>query len=815
MLAALQVIFYFSKKRVSYSKKKYFYGVDLTHKMLPKIIINTPTTMKKVSFIIFLFLPAFIFAGQFDLSKASLLVSPAIKSPMRETIVQMMQEEVQKRTQIRIPLEENRKAATAIAVVLSSDKNLYGQPVPEVAGEAKRAEGFQVIQTSDGARQTLWLIAADERGAIFAAGYLLRTASMTNKKILFDTKYLAATAPEYPLRGHQLGYRTTANTWDAWTKGQFEQYIRDLVIFGTNSIETIPFHENNKLPPFMKETPDEMNRFISDVCRRYDIEHWMWTPAEGKLSDPAYYAAELKRHSDFYKLCPRIDGVFFPGGDPGNNHPEYVMPFLKDLATELKKYHPNGGIWLSLQGFSAEQIDYFYQYLKNEDPDWFTGIVSGPSSPSMSDTRARLPKKYKHRHYPDITHTVRCQYPTLHWDQAYALTLGREPVNPDPFYYAEIHNRYAPLTDGFLTYSDGSHDDLNKVVWSMRGWDTKTDVTEIVEQYVRFFFGARPSDYVADAVLGLVNNWNGPIENNGGIEMTFLRWQQLEKAYPQLQNNWRWQMFVLRAYYDTYVRRRKIYEQGLEKEANRILALAPAIGAEKSMQQALDKVNEADRINPSSELRKKIADYCEILNKSIGYQTSVEKYGASGKERGCILDFVDYPLNNRWWLADEFAKIRQMNTQEEQLARLEMIRTWDDPGKGSYYDNISNISQSPHLLTTVDDACDVAWWDDGMSRKRLSTQLFQNYPKLRYEDLDPNGRYIIRIAGFGDALLRVDGHRIEPILYNKGLEEFKEFLIDRRFVSDGILEITFDEPEESHLNWRQHSKVCDIWLIKQ
>ena len=32
---------------------------------------------------------------------------------------------------------------------------------------------------------------------------------------------------------------------------------------------------------------------------------------------------------------------------------------------------------------------------------------------------------------------------------------------------------------------------------------------------------------------------------------------------------------------------------------------------------------------------------------------------------------------------------------------------------------------------------------------------------------------------------------------------------------DGKIEVTFDEPEESHLNWRQHSKVFDIWLFKK
>ena len=101
-----------------------------------------------------------------------------------------------------------------------------------------------------------------------------------------------------------------------------------------------------------------------------------------------------------------------------------------------------------------------------------------------------------------------------------------------------------------------------------------------------------------------------------------------------------------------------------------------------------------------------------------------------------------------------------------------------------------------------------------MSRKRLSTQLFQNFPLLAYQDLDPAAHYTIRIAGYGEALLRVDGQRIEPNIYNKGLEEFKEFHLTKSLYSDGKIEVSFDQPEESHLNWRQQSKICDIWLLK-
>ena len=151
----------------------------------------------------------------------------------------------------------------------------------------------------------------------------------------------------------------------------------------------------------------------------------------------------------------------------------------------------------------------------------------------------------------------------------------------------------------------------------------------------------------------------------------------------------------MRSYYDTYTRRRKIYEQNLEKDANSVLSPCEGNGSEKAMQEALQIVNKADNEKISPELRQKIVDYCEALNKSIGMQTSVKKYNASGAERGAILDFLDYPLNNRWWLADEFEKIRQMKSENEKLDRLEIIRTWENPGPGSYYDNISDISKGP------------------------------------------------------------------------------------------------------------------------
>jgi len=758
-------------------------------------------------------------AQQIDLTRAAILISPSITSPLDETLVRILQEEVGKRTSLTWPVKNNwdvNEQAT-IAICLSDDDKLYGEQVP--AGDHNTAaeykpEGFRLFTEAKNGKNIIWILAADLRASIFGVGYLLRKADMQTGHCLLNSPLDISTAPVQPIRGHQLGYRNTANSYDAWDVSQYEQYIRELVLFGTNAVENIPFGDGDD-SPHMSLSRAEMAVRISEICAAYDIDYWVWTPATFDLTDLKKRQAMLDTHEKFYRDCPKLDHVFFPGGDPGHNHPREVIPFLKDLHERLIKYHPRAGVWISLQGFSAEQVDYFYQYLETYKPDWLRGVVSGPSSPPIAETRFRLADGYQHRQYPDITHNVRCEFPVPDWDQAYMLTIGREGINPRPVFNAKIQTTYAPFTNGFLTYSDGVHDDVNKIVWSMRGWDATLPVYEILEDYGRFFFGSDLAGMTADGILALEQNWKGPIVENGGIEMTFAFWKNLEKENPQLSGNWRWQMLVLRAYYDTYQRRRKIYEQNLENKANQLLGQAGQIGAEKAMEKALTLVNKADTEPLDSDIHAVIVQYADALFRAIGLQTSVAKYQAANSQRGCILDFVNYPLNNRWWLADQFDKIKAMNSEAEKLARLDVIRSWEMPGKGSYYDNVSNIETGPRVLTKSYDACDVAWWEGGFSRARLSSQLFQWEPVLEYDNLDFNGRYLIRVSGFGEALIRVDGERLEPVLYNKGIGEFKEFIVPRHITRDGRMRVSFDLPEESHLRWTQFSHISDVWVIKR
>ncbi len=751
-----------------------------------------------------------------DLSNANIMISPQIKTPLQETASTILVEEIEKRTGLQLQINADGNSITNIALVLASEQESFGLKVPIREGQdipELQKEGYRILHEVEDNKNTLWIIGADERGILYGIGKLLRTATMSEGKITVAAKIDFSEAPEYALRGHQFGYRNTANSWDAWTVEQFDQHFREQVLFGANSFENIPFQEADSSPHF-KVDPQVMEVELSKICEKYDANYWVWTPAPHDLAIENAHEDGLAEQEAFYARCPRLDAVFVPGGDPGENHPSLLIPYLKDLHGILNKYHPQAGIWVSLQGFNKEKVDYFFTYLNENKPDWLKGLVYGPSSPPIDLEREMLPKKYLHRFYPDITHTVRCHYPVENWDQAYALTLGREPINPQPLMYTKLFNRDSPYTDGFITYSDGSHDDVNKVLWSQLGWDSQKDPETIIKEYTQFFFGPEVAKKAAKGIFALEKNWDGPILENEAIEETLALWKDLEESQPHLANNWRWQQLILRAYYDAYIQDRLAYEKRLEAEAYDILSKANTIGAVEAMDQAIQHLKKADTQRVSQELKEKVFEYGERLHQSIGAQTSVEKYGARSAERGAILDFIDHPLNNRWWLEDEFKKIESLNTEKEKLARLDFIRSYEFPGEGSFYDNISSAN-ARHVTSQTDDAIDFLWENDGLSRKRLSTQLFQFTPTLEYRDLDPDSNYLIRVSGYGEALLRANGERLKPTKYEKGFEEFKEFPLPKDLIMDGHLKISFDKPNEEHLNWRKQSRVTDVWLIKQ
>ena len=452
--------------------------------------------------------------------------------------------------------------------------------------------------------------------------------------------------------------------------------------------------------------------------------------------------------------------------------------------------------------------------------------MAGPSSPPLGETRARLHPRYQLRDYPDVTHTVRAQYVVPDWDPAYNLTLGREPINPRPVFYANLHDRIASHTDGFISYSDGVNDDVNKAIWSRKAWAPESSAREILVEYARFFFGDPVAERAADGILALEKNWEGPLASNGAVDGTLAAWQRLETEAPALQDNWRWQQALLRAYYDAFTRHRQLRETAIGRRAEAALLEARSGGATAAVSRARVILGEADTPGPHDAWRKRIVDLGAALFASIGMQLDTPTYKASGTERGAVLDFLHYPLNDRWWIEDEAARALTLPDEAARVARLEAIARWDEPGAGSFYDDIGNIARSPHVQKArisganppeLEDGPSphFTWEDDGRSRKRLSWQVSLRWPiAIVYEQVDPEALYVVRLNGNGEMRLRINGEAVTPRHASSTLGDPREYVVPAAAVRSRRIVLTFDAIDESDRNWRQHSRLHEAWLIK-
>ena len=237
-------------------------------------------------------------AQSIDLSKASIISDANGDIPIRKTTIRMLQEEVAKRTSINFPVSPVWKNGTAILLITCDKSEITGMKVPKRIGKELpefKSEGYRILFEKQNGKDLVWIIGADERGILFGIGKLLRTVCMAKHKITLDAPLDFASSPLQSIRGHQLGYRNTNNTLDAWDVKKYEQYIRDLVIFGTNAIETIPLNDGDK-SPLMPVPPAEMNIHISEICAAYGIENWIWTPATCDLKDKELRRKELEKN---------------------------------------------------------------------------------------------------------------------------------------------------------------------------------------------------------------------------------------------------------------------------------------------------------------------------------------------------------------------------------------------------------------------------------------------------------------------------------------------------------------------------------------
>ena len=776
-----------------------------------------------------------------DLSRA-VVVAPAGLSRLEKKAVTLLVEEVEKRSQIRWEVRTDSPSngvpviALGQAEVLQSVKGLTVE-----RSENRAAEGFHLrVKTG------VTILGNDPRGVLYGVGYLLRQLHLGPGRITVADGLSMSSSPRYPVRGHQLGYRPKTHSYDAWNLATWEQYYRDLIVFGANAVELVPPRtDDDALSPHFPLPPLRMMAGMSQLADDYGLDVWVWYPAmDADYSDPKTVELALKEWAEVFERLPRIDAIFVPGGDPGHTPPKHLMALLEKQTASLHKSHPKAQMWLSPQGFTQEWMDEFLGMLEKQRPAWLSGLVFGPQvRMSLPDLRAAVPKQYPIRHYPDITHTRQCQYPVPDWDTAYALTEGRECINPRPIDEAAIFRLLQPYTVGFISYSEGCNDDVNKAVWSALGWNPEMPVVDVLREFSRYYIGDQYTESFTQGLLALESNWRGPLLANEGVNTTLQQFQELERhASPQVKTNWRFQQALFRAYYDAYTRSRLIYETGLEDRVMETLRDAARLGSRQSLVDADAWLNRASTEMVARDLRARAFELGDALFQSIRMQLTVGRHQAIGVDRGASLDTIDYPLNNRRWLQEQFDAIRGLKTEAKRLKAINSIVQWTNPGPGGFYDDTGNMARQPHVVRGLPFAQDPAsllsskiGFEEGdvvdepdekpVGALRYSwldhaESLGEQPLRMRYTQLDPTAHYKIRVTYAGDApkrpirLVADDKIEIHPLIQKAFPSRPVEFDIPDAAVQDGVLDLSWFREAGLGGNGRG-CQVSEIWLIKK
>jgi hypothetical protein len=450
----------------------------------------------------------------------------------------------------------------------------------------------------------------------------------------------------------------------------------------------------------------------------------------------------------------------------------------------------------------------------------------------LYDVRKAIPAQYPIRGYPDITHSINCQHPVPEWDVAYGITQGREVINPRPLGQADIFRYYQPATIGFITYSEGCNDDVNKFVWSGLGWNSKTPVIEILRQFSRYFIAEQSTEDFAEGLLALERNWSGPLLTNGGKETTLQRFQNMERTGgPKLLLNWRFQQALYRAYNDASLRDRLITETAQRSEATELLRRATRLGSLLAMTRAESVLDQAELVQVSSDRRNRVNELAEALYQSIRMQLN-SKLHAGEFGRGTTQDTIDRPLNDRFWLKGEFAKIRLQEKENDRLKSLNVLVNRTDPGPGGFYDDLGDPKRQPHLVpnevpysqnpdfrksvfTSFDYRADRPreWWTNVLC-------LYNGSIRMRYEGLDPKARYQIKFVYSSEpsrkvkVRLEADGQTIHDWTVKPDEMTPLEFDIPPSATADGELNLQWTREPGLGANGRG-CQVAEVWLLKQ
>lgn len=635
------------------------------------------------------------------------------------------------------------------------------------------------------------------RGFIFGFGMFLRKIVPVCGVPALAEDITGEYHPDKAIRGHQIGYRTTPNTYDAWSYEDYRRYYLDMMFFGTNTVEHIPYEKGvSRRNRLMKYDEEELLVKASEMAEEFDLDVSLWHPNnDGETVEQA-----AERRGKTYATMPRLNVVFPPGGDPGEFYPDEFVLRCKEISKALKKAHPNAQMWPSAQ--QPHSIPTWGEEFIEEMeklPEEIDGVIHGPNHAFDLETlRRRLPSKYPIRLYPDITHNVRCEYP-VHFDRDdwhFALTTGlsRECTNPRPREYRLIHRLTRRYVIGSVSYSEGITDDVNKMIWADMDYFPDCDLRESLLDYARLFFYGADAEKTADAILSLEINWQCDPAENPTIDRTLETFKELSEEYSFLNDNWRFLQLLMRAKCDWVLRHRRIFELNLIKLAEKEILKDNLADARKILETDFDADYKKER--------EEITALAQKLFELIGLQSDIRNYCADNWERGAILETMDLPVTDRKWLLGRLDYAAETENPAETMRK---VINRNKVRSDEYYFSVAlNGLEECGVTQTGEIYMNFQGDRPDVNTGAMPTAMFKVYDNLSFKckvgGLDYDGDYKLKITFMSKKNSALKGHRITAngvVIYEGeqfGGEKDEEF--DRLMLAPNFETAAYTIPKE-------------------
>jgi hypothetical protein len=297
----------------------------------PMIAPKSPVSMTVVVGLLLLLFSGNIQAQPLDLSKTTIRCVTTDTNFLLRT-PEILQQEVEKRTGLRwsvvMGASEGRgtdqAGGTDIVLVRLGDTALLTAVQRRALGALPAAgdEGYSIVSLAGG---EILIAGKDARGLLYGIGRLLRKLQMRTGSTLLPYRLDMTSTPASQIRGHQLAYRSKTNAYDAFTVARFDQYIRDLALFGVNSIEIAPPRTDDELTsPHMVLPPAAMIVEQSRICKSYGLDVWMWYPNVGKSEQQVSLVWRRGICALGQDPCPTVEkagGSFHPDAALSGYHP--------------------------------------------------------------------------------------------------------------------------------------------------------------------------------------------------------------------------------------------------------------------------------------------------------------------------------------------------------------------------------------------------------------------------------------------------------------------------------------------------------------